>query len=175
MLQLIKNKKVLSTRLSISPITLKAAPFVRTLFNTSGWLKYIGDRNIHSIAAAENFISSAICNTNAAIWTISKQEIETLPLGIITLVKRDFLSQPDIGYALLPNAMKMGYAKESTLAVIDEIKSTNFVEHIYAISLENNIQSLNLLNKLHFNFEKEIIQDNEALHLYKLELTQNHS
>ncbi len=170
MLQLIKNKKVLSTRLILSPITLKAAPFVRTLFNTSGWLKYIGDRNIHTITAAEGFILNANTNSNAAIWTFCTHEKTSLPLGIITLIKRAYLAYPDIGYALLPNAMNLGYAKESTLAVIEEIKATNFLAQIHAITLEENVQSLNLLHKLKFTFEKEISEQNEVLQVYTLEL-----
>jgi hypothetical protein len=70
MLQHFKDKRILSTRLIISPINTNDATFVIQLFNTSGWLKYIGDRNIRSIAVAEHFILNANTNSNAAIWTI---------------------------------------------------------------------------------------------------------
>ncbi len=170
MLQYFKDKRVFSPRLIISPIDVKDATFVIQLFNTSGWLKYIGDRNIHTISTAEDFISNAIANSNAAIWTICTHEKPTLPLGIITLIKRDYLAYPDVGYALLPNAMNLGYAKEATQAVIEEIKITNFLAQIHAITLEENVQSLNLLRKLHFSFDKQISEQNEVLQVYKLEL-----
>lgn len=170
MLGQFKDKNISSPRLTISPITAKDAKFVIHLFNTSGWLKYIGDRNIHTIAAAEDFISNVVANSNAAIWTVCTREKTTLPIGIITLVKRDYLSYPDVGYALLPDAMNSGYATEATQALIEEIKATNFLAQIYAITLAENIQSLNLLSKLNFSYDKQISEQNEVLEVYKLEL-----
>jgi [ribosomal protein S5]-alanine N-acetyltransferase len=170
MLQHFKDKRILSHRLIISPIVVQDATFVIQLFNTSGWLKYIGDRNIHTITAAEDFILNANTNSNAAIWTICINEKPTLPLGIITLIKRAYLAYPDVGYALLPNAMNLGYAKEATQAVIEEIKAANFLAQIHAITLEENVPSLNLLSKLHFSFDKQISEQNEVLQVYKLEL-----
>jgi ribosomal-protein-alanine N-acetyltransferase len=66
------------------------------LFNTSGWLKYIGDRNIHTALDAEKFIEKAVDNANACIWTIKLKDNTALPIGIITLIKREYLFYPDI-------------------------------------------------------------------------------
>ena len=70
MLNHIKHKSWQSERLKICPITISDVVFVIELFNTDGWLKYIGDRNIQQIADAENFIQNTIQNENAALWTI---------------------------------------------------------------------------------------------------------
>jgi ribosomal-protein-alanine N-acetyltransferase len=84
------------------------------LFNTSGWLKYIGDRNIHTALDAEKFIEKAVDNANACIWTIKLKDNTALPIGIITLIKREYLFYPDIGYALLPQWMNFGFALEAS-------------------------------------------------------------
>ena len=168
--KLFKDKNILSERLIISPIAIKDAAFVQQLFNTKGWLKYIGDRNIHSIKEAENFIHNAMANTNAVILTITIKEKPTQLAGIITLIKRDYLNFPDIGYALLPKAMGFGYAHEATLAVINDIKTNSLIEQLNAITLIENAPSINLLKKLNFNFEKEIFENNETLCIYSLPL-----
>jgi RimJ/RimL family protein N-acetyltransferase len=168
--KLFKHKKILSERLTIAPITIKDAAFVLQLFNTKGWLKYIGDRNIHSIIEAENFIINAITNDNAVIWTITVKEKPRQLVGVITLIKRDYLNFPDIGYALLPNAMGFGYAHEATQAVINDIKTNSLFEQLNAITLIENAPSINLLKKLNFNFEKEILENNESLSIYELTL-----
>jgi RimJ/RimL family protein N-acetyltransferase len=91
-------------------------------------------------------------------------------LGIITLIKRDYLNFPDIGYALLPNAMGFGYAYEATQVVINDIKTNSLFESLNAITLIENASSINLLEKLNFNFEKEIFENNESLSIYSLSL-----
>jgi ribosomal-protein-alanine N-acetyltransferase len=70
----IKETCISSERLVISPIGIKDASFVLELFNTSGWLKYIGDRNIHTVLDAEKFIEKAVDNANACIWTIKLKD-----------------------------------------------------------------------------------------------------
>lgn len=168
MLSHLKQKNILSKRLELAPLMLKDACFIIELFNTEGWLTYIGDRKIHSLSEAQKFIETAMFNANAAIWTITIKEQPDAPVGIITLIKRDFLSYPDIGYALLPQAMNHGYAFEATAAALDMLSNYDLIHQIFAITLPNNKASVHLLNKLNFNFEKEILEHNELLHLYSL-------
>lgn len=166
----IKETCISSERLVISPIGIKDASFVVELFNTSGWLKYIGDRNIHTVIDAEKFIGKAIDNANASIWTICLKESTVLPIGIITLIKREYLHYPDIGYALLPQWMHFGYALEASLAVIKEIKKLQSFEKLHAITLKENQQSVKLLQKMNFNFENDFVENDELLQLFTIKL-----
>lgn len=166
----IKETCISSERLVISPIGIKDASFVLELFNTSGWLKYIGDRNIHTVLDAEKFIGKAIDNANACIWTICLKENTSLPIGIITLIKRDYLIYPDLGYALLPDWMNFGFALEASYAMMQEIKKFHHFENLHAITLKENKQSLKLLHKLNFSFEKEYTEHAELLQLFTFKL-----
>jgi len=83
----------------------------------------------------------------------------------MTLIKRDFLIYPDIGYALLPNYMHKGYAKEAIFTILQELKYANYFEKINAITLLENEKSVSLLMKLNFKFENEILDHSELLHL----------
>jgi len=145
---------------------IKDASFVLELFNTSGWLKYIGDRNIHILLDAEKFIEKANTNANACIWIICLKDNPILPVGIVTLIKRELLLYPDIGYALLPEWMNFGLALEATSAVMKEIMSLLHFESIHAITLKENEQSVKLLHKLNFNFEKDFVENAELLQLF---------
>jgi|JI9StandDraft_2_1071091.scaffolds.fasta_scaffold393882_1 ribosomal-protein-alanine N-acetyltransferase len=166
----IKETCISSERLAISPIGIKDASFVLELFNTSGWLKYIGDRNIHTVVDAEKFIENAVDNANACIWTIRLKDNTALPIGIITLIKRDYLLYPDLGYALLPDWMNFGFALEATYAMMQEIQTFHHFESLHAITLKENEQSIKLLHKLDFNFEKDLVENAELLQLFTFKL-----
>ena len=166
----IKELQVDSQRLILHPITLENAPFIKELLNTSGWLKYIGNRNIHSVKEAEIFIQNAIDDANAALWIVSRKDLAKTPIGMVTFINRAYLLYPDIGYALMPNATKIGFAYEAVKAMMASIQKLNLYPKINAITLPENERSVNLLTKLNFTFEKEIEVKDELLHLYEFAL-----
>lgn len=170
MLKKLKEIQIGSKRLYISPLMESDAAFVLHLFNTEGWLEFIGDRNIHNINDAQQFISNACENSNVCLWVVCLIEKPNKPIGLITLIKREYLVFPDIGYALLPNSMGNGYAKEAVEQLIQKIASLQLFEKINAITLPNNTSSIKLLEKLNFKFEHKFTEKNEELFLYQLSI-----
>ena len=53
---------------------------------------------------------------------------------------------------------------------MEEIAQSKIHSHILATTIPNNINSIKLLKKLGFQFDKEIETDNEKLHVYSIEL-----
>jgi [ribosomal protein S5]-alanine N-acetyltransferase len=51
-------QQLFTERLRLDPFTFADAAFFKELVNTPGWLQYIGDRNIHSITDAEQYIGN---------------------------------------------------------------------------------------------------------------------
>ena len=47
-------------RLIISEISIEDAPFFYDLVNDPEWIQFIGDRNVKTIADAENYLSTKI-------------------------------------------------------------------------------------------------------------------
>jgi ribosomal-protein-alanine N-acetyltransferase len=170
MLNIFKNLTVKTNRLVITPLKIHDAAFVLTLFNTKDWLEFIGDRNIHSLKAAEQYIYSVLENNNACLWTICKKDKTSDPIGLVTLIYRDYLAHPDIGYALLPSFYGNGFAFEAVHEMINTLASHKIFEKIAAISLPNNSHSLNLLEKLNFNYIGEINDKNELLLHYQYQI-----
>jgi RimJ/RimL family protein N-acetyltransferase len=138
-------------RLELREYTLKDAPFIYKLMNSEGWLKNIGDRNIHTIADAEaymqkNYISSYEKH-GFGPYLVSLKEDGT-PIGSSGLYKRDNLDFPDVGFAFLSEFGNKGYAYESAQAVMNYAAKTLRLETIVGITLPENIPSIKLLKKL---------------------------
>ena len=75
------------------------------------------------------------------------------------------------GYAFLPEFWGNGYALEAAQATLAYGKKTQRLERIVALTLENNVRSINVLNKLGFHLEDGIVMDeDEPLRLYSIEV-----
>lgn len=144
--------KLLETnRLRLHEITVADAPFYVKLFNSEGWLKYIGDRNVHTIADAENYIRKNYLPSyekhGYGSYTVQLKETgETI--GACGLYKRDNLEHPDIGFAFLGEYLGKGYGYEAAAAVMEYGQTTLGIQKILGFTLENNVASIMLLEKL---------------------------
>jgi [ribosomal protein S5]-alanine N-acetyltransferase len=155
-----------TTQLLLDQLTLNDAEFIFELLNTAEWKKFIGDRNIQCIEDAKKYIQKISDTANTNYWVVRIQDVK-IPIGIITLIKRDYLEHPDIGFAFLAAYSNLGYAFESSKAVLDDLIKSG-VSEIYAITVSTNVKSIKLLTKLGFGYNKEIINENESLELYSI-------
>lgn len=152
-------------RLIIKPLAISDDNFILELVNTEGWITFIGNRNITSRAEARVYVQKTIEDTSKAYWVaILRKNGEKI--GIVTLIKRDYLEHQDIGFALLPDFGKKGYAFEATCAVLNQLIQEHKFSHILAITVPYNISSVKLLKRIGFDFEKEIQVENEKVHVY---------
>ena len=158
-----KLHKILETdRLIIRELNINDAGFIKEIVNTEGWISNIGDRNIRTISDAENYIRSGPLKSykenNFGMWLL-EEKIHKLPVGMCGLIKRPGLKNIDIGYALLPEYYKKGYALESAKAVLDYGKNSLEIAKIVAICNMDNHDSIKLLNKLGLHIEKKMLID----------------
>lgn len=152
-------------RLDLKALTTDEADFIFELVNTNEWKAYIGERNVKTQEDSINYIRKIIDNPNVTYWIVKLAEQAT-SVGIITLIKREYLVHRDIGFAFLPSYSKMGYAFEASKLVLEEVKNESLDTKINAITVAENISSIRLLEKLSFEFEKILAMENEVLHLY---------
>ncbi|WP_099365226.1 GNAT family N-acetyltransferase [Sphingobacterium sp. 1.A.4] len=158
--------RIATERLTLSPLSEKDAAFVAELLNTEGWVKNIGDRNIRSEKDAREYIQKVNSNPHITYWIV-KLKKEGLPIGLVTIIKRDYLPSKDVGFAFLPQFFHKGYAFEATKAVLLALVNSNGLEIILAISLPDNKSSIKLIEKLGLKFEKTINHENSILGVYK--------
>lgn len=155
-----------TSRLKLTPLSGEDAGFIQELVNTEGWLRFIGNRNIHSKVDAEAYIQRILDHPDIQYWVVRPLPEEN-PAGIITFIKRDYLEHHDIGFAFLPTFSGHGYAQEATEAVLDHLTRVHGLRHILATTLPDNTRSIRLLEKLGLRFQKAIEVNNEALWVYE--------
>lgn len=167
-------KIILETeRLVLREFMLSDADFIIQLLNTKTWIKYIGDRNIKSIAAAENYLLNGAIKSykeNGFGLYMVELKISKTPIGMCGIIKRDSLEFPDIGFALLPNYEGKGYAFEMAKAMLVYAKETLMLPDILAITLPSNKSSIKLLEKIGLKFKRLISfpDDKEELMLFAI-------
>ena len=144
-------------RLFIDEVTIEDTPFFFRLLNTPGWLTHIGDRNIKSETDAQTYITDRLIKsyvTNGFGLYIMKLKESSEPIGICGFVKRDYLPQPDLGYALLPEHEGKGYMREAAQSLIEYgFDHLSFTE-VLAITTLTNDRSKQLLYKLPASFSR---------------------
>lgn len=149
------QKTYTSKRLKLERLNLNDAAFIFELLNTEGWIKFIGDRNIRSIEDSEKYIEKTIRNPDIIYWVVKKID-EKDSMGIISFVKRENLELRDIGFAFLPIFSKRGYAFEAAETVLKDLLRDPDSQVILATTKAENINSIKLIEKLGFHFDKAI-------------------
>ena len=153
-----------TNRLILRKFIIDDAGFVLELLNSPSWLKYIGDRNVKNLEDAKNYISdkliSSYIKNGFGLYEIILKK-DNIPVGMCGLIKRDTLENIDLGFALSPVFTGKGYAFEAAFATLNYAKTVLKLERIIAITTTENKNSIKLLEKLKFVFEKMVHLSNE--------------
>ncbi|MGH1384110.1 GNAT family N-acetyltransferase [Kordia sp.] len=164
-------KIILETdRVRLREFSLKDADFVLQLVNTPSWIQFIGDRNIHTLEAAQEYIEISLQKSYAengfGLWLMELKESST-SIGMCGLVNRDSLDDVDIGFALLPDYSRKGYTFEAAKATLTHAAKELQIAKVVAITDTNNVASIGLLNKIGLQFEKEMkLSENDTVLLF---------
>lgn len=153
-----------TSRLQLNKLQATDADFILELVNTDEWIRFIGQRNIKSRHDAVIYIDKLLGTDTIHYWVVSRKE-DHAQLGVVTFIKKDYLDHYDIGFAFLPRYTKAGYAFEATKAVLDDALQ-HAHRHVLATTLRDNDNSIRLLQKLGFEFEKEIETISGTLSVY---------
>lgn len=165
---------VLTTpRLNLRRFEARDAEFIMQLVNDADWLRFIGDKNVHSPADARRYIEEGPCASYArhgyGLYLVERLEDAT-PIGMCGLVRRDTLECADIGFAFMPAWRGQGYAHEAAAAVLDHARAVLGMDRILGITLPQNGASVRLLERLGLAFERTLTPDGggEALAVYSI-------
>ena len=156
-------------RLKLCYMGTADAVFMLHLLNTPSYHKYIGDRNVRSVADAEAYILNGTVKSYEKFgysYYVVKTRTDDEPIGICGLVNRESIGEIDIGFAFLPEHEGKGYGHESSSALMQWAKEKFGFKRIAGITLETNLPSIRLLEKLGLTFDKKFMMDDEELLLY---------
>ena len=161
-------------RLALREAAASDAAFFLALLNDRSWLENIGDRGVRTAADAARYIRDSIRAPYQALGFglyVVQLRPGALPIGLCGLLKRDFLSGPDLGFALLPDFVGCGYASEAARAVLAHAHALLRIERLYAIVQARNHRSIRLLERLGFGRQGLCpTPQGEALELYLAQL-----
>lgn len=161
---------IISTeRLLLEEVEKSDAAFIFELLNSPSWIANIGDRQINSLMDAEKYIEQSFVKTyqenGFGLYKMVLKEIGQ-PIGICGLVNRPTLPNVDIGFALLPNFERKGYAFEAAKATMDFAKTNLKLTTVLGITIPSNIPSRKLLEKIGLQHIKTETTNGEELMIY---------
>lgn len=163
-------------RLRIREFTLYDAPFIVRLLNTDGWLRYIGDRNVHSDNDARDYLTAGPLKSYAengfGLWCVEERE-SAASVGMCGILKRPELETPDVGFAFLPEYHGQGFALEAVEATLAHAQGAFGLQLLSAIVQPDNERSIALLTKMGFTFSGAMMfpGKEEVLKVYQLRTT----
>ena len=141
------------------------AEFILRLLNEPSFLQYVGDKGARTLDDARAYIRNGPMKSyeenGFGLYRVGLKESDQA-IGICGLIKRDTLTDPDIGFALLPGYWNQGYAYESAAAVIRQAREVLGLRRILAITTPDNEPSGKLLGKIGLRFERLIRLSDDA-------------
>lgn len=152
--------RILETkRLALRRMSTDDAEFMLHLLNEPSWLRFIGDRGVRTIEDARAYISNGPIEMYARLGFgpyVVELKDDNIPIGVCGLIKRDFLSDADIGYGFLPQYWAKGYAYESAAAVMEYASAVLGLKRVVAMTTNENERSARLLEKLGMRYEQMV-------------------
>jgi ribosomal-protein-alanine N-acetyltransferase len=150
---------LLTTRLRLRQLDTDDAPFILGLLNEPSWLRFIGDKNVHTLDDARGYLQNGPMDSyrrlGFGLYCVELRNDAT-PIGLCGLIRRDTLPDVDIGFALLPAHFGQGYIPEAALAVIDQARNAFGLKRLLAITQPDNQASMAVLRKLGMRTEGSI-------------------
>ena len=163
-------------RLRLRELTHEDASFIMELVNDPAWLRFIGDRHVHSLEDARGSINKIRDGSYAkygfGLWAVDLLATGEA-VGLCGLIRREALEHVDLGFALLERHRGHGYAREAAVAVLALARERFGFAKLLAITDPDNTASQQVLEDLGFRFDRRIDwpETNEVLALYAVELS----
>ena len=140
-----------TSRLRLRPTSPVDAQLVLNLLNTPKWLRFVGDRNVHSEEEAQDYIKERMLpqleKLGYSNYTLIRKS-DDAKLGCCGLYDREGLEGVDIGFALLPEYEKQGYAFEASKELMRAAVEDFGITKIKGITSKDHFASQKLLQKL---------------------------
>jgi len=133
-------------------MTLADAPFILELVNSPSWIRFIGDRNIHDLEAAERYLKDGFLKSYAtpgySYYLVETKDEE--PIGICGFLKKSYLDHEDLGFAFAERSHGQGFGYEVGRRIMDYGVTRFDFRVLDAVTNEDNAASIGLLRKLGF-------------------------
>jgi RimJ/RimL family protein N-acetyltransferase len=142
-------------RLLLRELDLDDAAFILELLNEPAFLRFIGDKGVRTLDGARDYMRKGPIDSYGrhGFGLYAACLLDGTPIGICGLVKRDGLTDADVGFAFLSRHCAKGYAAESASAVLVHARRVLRMPRIVAIAAPENRGSIAVLEKIGLQFE----------------------
>jgi RimJ/RimL family protein N-acetyltransferase len=127
------------------------APMLVELLNDADWLRFIGDRGVRTPEDAAAFVTGRLVpsywSQGFGLWAMQLRSTQEC-VGMCGFVQRDFLPDPDLGYALLPAHRGRGLVREAAAACLAYAAQRLGERRVLAITAPDNHRSASVLRAL---------------------------
>lgn len=151
-----------TSRLVLRWFTGDDAAFIYALLNDPGWIRFIGDKGVNSLETARAYIALALQASyrqhGFGLYAMQLKADAAL-VGMCGLVKRESLSDVDLGVALLERHAGRGLAYEAAAATLVHAREQFGLARIVAITDPENLRSKQLLTRLGMCYERTLHLD----------------
>jgi RimJ/RimL family protein N-acetyltransferase len=148
-----------TARLRLRHLTDADAAFVLQLLNEPDFIRNIGDREVRTLEDARRYIQhgpvASYSQHGFGLFLVELRK-SRVPIGICGLLKRDYLADVDVGFALRESFRGKGFAFEAAGAVLHLGHQVLGLSRIVAITSPDNHASMSVLRKLGLEFERTI-------------------
>ena len=150
-------KALQTERLTMRPFSEDDAAFILELVNDADWLRFIGDKNLHSLEDAQRYLREGpmamVAQRGHGLACVERRG-DGVAVGMCGLIKRDSLDDVDLGFAFLPAGRSQGYAREAALAALKFGFGELALKRIVAITDPHNAASARVLEAVGMRFER---------------------
>lgn len=157
-----------TARTRIRLMTAADASFIRDLLNEPSFLRYIGDRQVRTADEADAFIDTRYRQSyrdhGYGLYVVESRATGE-PMGICGFVRRETLSDADMGFAFLPQFEGQGLAFEAAAATLQYGRATLGLSRVLAIAQMDNARSHALLARLGFQFDSLLTLPGDTVQL----------
>jgi RimJ/RimL family protein N-acetyltransferase len=145
-------------RLLLRHLDLSDDAFILELLNEPAFLQFIGDKGVRTLGDAREYMLKGPIDSYGrhGFGLYATCLLDGTPAGICGLVKRDGLTDVDVGFAFLSRHCSKGYATESAAAVLVHARQVLQLQRIVAITSPENLGSIAVLEKIGLTFERMI-------------------
>jgi RimJ/RimL family protein N-acetyltransferase len=140
-------------------LTSDDAAFLVELMNEPPYLENIGDRGVRTVADSIRYIDEKYTPSyvrDGYGMYLAELLDGAVPIGICGLVKRGWLDQPDLGFALLSRFWSSGYATEAAAATLSHAQKALKLSYLYGVVSPKNSRSISLLERVGFRHQPSL-------------------
>ena len=143
-----------TSRLTLRVPDMADAEPLLELYNQRDFIDNIRDKNIRTIAEAEEEINNLILphfkEHGFCLYAMDYQSYRCV--GLCGIIKRPELEHPDLGYATLADFQRLGLTTEACQGVVRHAQENLGLNTLAAIVNPDNMASITVLNRAGFGF-----------------------